>query len=324
LAYIYRGHKGLWRSKLVQESYKNGMLDSAHYLTYSLNLPDQDDLFSGAIKNVYQKFVEEVEPGSRKWFLEAVVQDVRNAVKGSAALLPFIYYDPDAEIVRPAVFAYLKLRQSSLENPLIAIEDILSFLTHRDLMNKGAVYAGLICFGDRRVCSAARGVRDLISAEEARSFSLAVAGPLQRATAEFCLTWLVDLSIRKQYEILVNVASAVSSMVAEDPVMRIRDTQFNFGPFGFVSNQTLPEITLSDLLTEMMPILDLLAEQEVRALDEMITALTKAAESSVKNPERRKAQTRRNSFEHQNVPLITQLHHRAERRYGQRRLAIRQ
>ncbi|MEO2174356.1 MAG: hypothetical protein ABGY96_09685 [bacterium] len=221
-----------------------------------------------------------------------------------------MHYEPDPEMVRLAVWGYLERRRSSADEPLIASQDILSILAKRNVVNRGAAFAGLISFGDRRLCSAARSIGDSISPAEAMDFSKAVTGPqfanpVYRATLEFCLIWLADLATREKYDVLAHIASAVSSMVNSKSARMIQDIQFNFGPYGFVSKQSLPQLSLDDMLSEFKPLLELLTRHNVPALTELIRTLQIPG---YKKPEnfiaRRLVPTRR---------------HTLERRFSQRR-----
>ncbi len=293
----------------VTEVYQNEIPDSARCLEYNLNLLNQNSSAQSfdTIRFVYEVYAEEFDVSVRKTLLESTIENVRTIKQDPATLLVFIHYEPDPEIVQLAVSAYLVHRRCSLDNPFLATQDILSFLTNRNVVNRGAVFAGLICFGDRRVCSAVRPIRDSISVAEAREISIAAMGPLHRVTAEFCLTWLLDLANRKQYEVLEHIASAVSSMVVSNTALKVRDTQFNFGPYGFASNQSLPEVTLGDLLAELAPIINLLAEQHIPALDEMLAKLNELTDAVPVSPEQHKIRTRRKNFEHSNADFMLQL-----------------
>ena len=268
---------------------------SARCLEYNLNILKQDSspLLFDTLNIVYRDFSQEVEVNLRKTFLEFVIQQIKTVNHDPIVLLVLVHFDPHPDVVRLAVWAYLKHRKSTLDDPFVATQDILSIMVNRNVVNRGAAFAGLVCFGDRRVCSAATAIRDSISVEQARDFSAAVSSPLHRATVEFCLTWLLDLTKRNKHDTLVHVASAFATMVVDNSSQCILDTEFNFGPYGFTSNQTLPEIRFSDLLIELQPTLDLLAAYEISALDKMITILKDPPYRTPGEHYRRKVSTRR-------------------------------
>ena len=176
-----------------------------------------------------------------------------------------------------------------------------------------------MCFGDQTICSESCAVRDLITANEAVNFSNAVTSPLHQATAEFCLSWLVDLVSQTNDEVLSQVASAMSSMVVRELKVEDHDNKENFGPNGFLSNQSLPAISVVDLVAGLKPTLDLLAKQNIPVLNEMITILGDPSHEAPDMLDRRKVPTRRKGSDRRIVQVMQQL----ERRAAQRRVESR-
>lgn len=292
--------------------------DVTSCLEDNLKLLDQDSdtLLFDTIKFVYDVFSQEVGVGERRDFLELVVHRVRSEEQDSAALLVFIHHETNANIVRIAIWAYLRYRKNPHDDLSLAIQIILSILVKRDIMNRGGVLAGLVCYGDQAVCSESYAARDLITVSEAVNFSNAVTGPLHRATAEFCLSWLVDLVSQSNDEMMTQVASAMSSMVITNQNVEDHDNYSNFGPTGFLSNQALPAISVADLVEELRPTLDLLAKQNIPVLNEMITILGDPTHEAPDMLDRRKIPTRRKGSDRRIVQVMQQL----ERRAAQRRV----
>jgi hypothetical protein len=295
--------------------------DVTSCLEDNLKLLDQDSstLLFDTIKFVYDVFTQEVSVGDRRDFLELVVHRVRSGDQDPAALLVFIHHETDPDIIRIAIWAYLKYRINSRDDLSLAIQIILSILVKRDIMNRGAVIAGLVCFGDQRVCSESCAVRDLITVKEALNFSNAVTSPLHRATAEFCLSWLVDLVSQANDEMMTQVASALSSMVISKPKVEDHDNQSNFGPYGFLSNHALPAVSVADLVADLSPSLDLLAKQDIPLLNEMIAILRDPSQTASDVLDRRKIPERRKATDRRIVQVMQQL----ERRATQRRIESR-
>jgi hypothetical protein len=244
-------------------------------LKYSLGLLKQDSsqLSITTIKLIYSVFIDECETHQRKAFLGHIVDKIESAQCNPVALLVFIRYDPHPEIIHLAVSGYLQHRRSSIDDPFVAARDTLSILNNGDVANRGALLAALVCFGDRRICLTVRSTWDSITPEEAIDFSKAITKSLYRATLEFFVTWLVHLRFQERYEVMMPVASAFSSMLTSQPIRTIRDRQYNFGPYGFASAQSLPEVAISNLLVEMAPLIDLLSGSGVPELNEVIETL---------------------------------------------------
>ncbi len=295
--------------------------DVTSCLEDNLKLLDQDSgaLLFDTIKFVYEVFNQEVSVNDRRNFLELVVQQIRSGEEDPAALLVFIYHETDPNIVRIAIWAYLKYRKSSPDDLSLATQEILTILVKRDVVNRGAVLAGLVCFGDQVICSESCAVRDLITANEARNFANAVTSPLHRATAEFCLSWLVDLVSQTNDEVLSQLASALSSMVVRKPEAEDHDNPANFGPNGFLSNQALSAVSVVDLVADLATTLDLLAKQDIPVLNEMAAILGDPSHKAPDMLDRRKIPTRRKATDRRLVHVMQQL----ERRAAQRRVESR-
>ena len=312
-------------------------INSARCLEYNLGLLDQDSnpLLFDTIKLVYDVFCIEVDVSDRKDFLESIIQQINNTKCDPAALLIFMHSEPDPEMVMLSVWSYLKRRRSSVSDSLIAGQDIMSILEKLNVVNRGAAFAGLICFGDRRICSAARTISDSISLEETMDFSKAISNPmfaypLYRATLEFCFIWMAELATREKYDVLAHVASAISSLVNGESGRMIQDIQFNFGPYGFASEQTLPEISLDDLFSEFKPLVELLTMHNVPALNELIGTLQIPGYRKPENfVARRQVPTRRDTLERRfrerrQANVTPQIERRIEeRRSAARRMAHR-
>ncbi len=279
---------------------------------------------------VYQAVVLELDEAARRTVFQFIVQRVAAAEDDAAALLVFVRFEPSHHLACQATWAYLKSRQASFDNPMAATRDLTKLLTEGEVLNRGAVFAGLVCFGDRRICSIARTIRNILSPAEVRSFALAVTlGPLHLPSIEFCLTWLVDLVNRRQFEVAIPLASAMSAMVVKDSALLVHENDYNFGPFGFGSATSYRKIRFSDLLVELSPILDSLSHTGNTALDQMLEIFMDPGSSSLDQLERRRAEGRRNKSERRAsdrriVDLAPHIERRAANRRGdERRLEMR-
>ena len=302
--------------------FDNNVPNSVNSLLYNLHRLD-DDLDSTlyeTIEIVYQAFREDVDDEQRKLVFRIVREEVETAQLIPASILAFIRFESNHQLLCSAVWSYLKNRGVSSKNPFMATHDIVSVLTGHDVVNRGAVYASLICFGDRRVCAIARTIRDSISPGEARAFADTIAKPLNRTTIEFCIEWLTNLVARNRFEVAIPVAFALSAMIVKDSTLVVRDTEYNFGAFGFSSFINHPDIEFQALLVELMPILDTLSLLEKPALDQMIEVFKDPSGSSVDTLERRNDSTRRKTTNrHASDRRVVDITPHIERRALQRR-----
>lgn len=302
--------------------------ESVESLLYNLEQLHErsSPLLLETIKIVYKAFMDDVDDVERKSLFLYVVQEVQVGSARPESIIPFIRYETNHQLVTRAIWAYLQNKRSSFEDPFSATCDILDLLGRKRVANRGAVFAGLVCFGDRRVCAVLRTVRHTLSLPEIRAFAHAATGPLHRSTIEFCTEWLVELVDTEQYDIAIQVASALSSMVINDSTLLVHDTRFNFGPYAFLHSTIFPDIAFDDLLVELEPLLDTLSESGLPALNRMIEIFKDPAGNSLEQLDMRKVSTRRlqsdrRVSDRRIVSITPRIERRGiQRRNGERRL----
>lgn len=269
---------------------------------------------------VYQAFMSEVDDKERQRIFLFVVQKIECGELPSAAMLPFITYETNHHLVKKAVEAYLQTRRGTLDDPVLAVREILDLMVSDLLANRGAAFAGLVCFGDRGVCAVLRTIRGQLALSDVRAFSHAVAGPLHRSTIEFCVDWIVDVADEDRYDIAIQVATALASLVVNDSILKVHESRFNFGPNAFVSSRHYPDATLQDVLADLRPILDYLSRLEVPALNRMIDILHNPAAGRLDQLDSRKVSTRRKNPDRRvSDRRIVNITPRIERRQEERR-----
>jgi len=254
---------------------------------------DIDDPLFGTIEIVYQALTRDLNNRQRKLFFNFIVQEVECQRLSATSLLTFVRFEADQHIVCQAVWSYLLNRRPPINRTMLATEELLNVIAEPVVANPGAVYAGLVCFGDRKVCAAARMIRHTISAADARDFAAAVTTPLHRATMDFCIYWLVDLLTNKQYDTAMQVAYALSGMVIKDTAHMIYDREQQFGPLAFKAAKLLPETSWNDWLIEYAPILDTLSMVRKPAIEQMLEIFANPDTSTMEQLERRKHSSRR-------------------------------
>lgn len=250
-------------------------------------------LLIDSIKVLYSAFIVEVEDTQRKAVFEYLVQEIKAAEMHPSALMAFIQYETNHFLVRNAVGAFLELRRVDLSDPFAACIEIILHMKNKQVVNLGAVLAGLVCFGDRRTCALLRTIRGSISAPEARAFAHATAGPLRQAGLEFCLEWLVELQRTGKLDIAVQIAAALSVMVLEDDTLIVHDYDHCFGPYAIPHGNTWREISFMQFLSEVKPLLKQLEGSDLPALQGMLEIFANPGDTSIDVLERRKTSTRR-------------------------------
>lgn len=231
---------------------------SARALVYNLVQLDGDaeSLQWATVAIVYKALLAKLpDPQQRQDLLDELILQVEEAEVHPAMLLAFVRYDPHHRVVRPAVLAYLRYRRASFDEPFVATAELLGLLHDREVENRGAALAGLVLSGDRRVCAVARTIRDTFSAAEAKQLAEAVAAPVSPASIEFCLNWVLDAVAGQHTEIAEEVAEALEAMLLLASAEPIRDSLYQFGPYGFRNGATLPSVSYSEVRRELLGLL---------------------------------------------------------------------
>ena len=289
------------------------------YLLQQLN-GDSNPPLDQTISIVYKTFMQEVDDDRRLPLFQYLVQQVESCAMNPDVILAIVKFETNHFLVNRATGAFIKHKQASFERPFAAVEIIADLIVSRQVANRGAVFAGLICLGDRRVCAVARSIRDCITVEDARAFSRAAAGPLQASTIEFCMEWMHQLIRDNEFELAIQVAYGLSSLVINDATLMVNDACYNFGPFGFTLGTISPQRPFGELLTELAPLVEQFSEGKLPAINRMIEILKDPASHSLDRLDQRKVRTRRTTPDRRvSDRRIVDIAPRIERRNGQRR-----
>ncbi len=278
-----------------------------------------------SLKFIYTQMLTDTTAGQRQQLLQYILDQVEAAELDAVSLIPVIRFETKHTITTPAVHAYIRNRRVSFKRPLSATEDLIGLLDAGRVANHGAVISAMACFGDRRICTALRPLRSSISPMEAKAFAAATIPELYECTIEFCLTWLVDLVTKKKFSVAIQIASAISSTIANEPGLRVKNLHHNFGPYGFPTADIDASVTLQRALEKFQPIIETLSRAHIPSLDLMIELLRNPTSNSFNQAEqRRRATTRRkNSDRRASDRRIVNLTPLIDRRQSSRRESAR-
>ena len=182
---------------------------------------------------VYRAFSEDVPSYKRPEVLNFFIEKVRQSEYRASTVLVFVRFELNKQLVCSAVNAYLRYRQASASSAFAAVEEIIALIRNNQVANRGAVFSGLACFGDRRVNAIARTVRDCLSPEDVRVFAESVYNPLNLAALEFCIEWLLSTVDKKDFAVAAQVSFALSAMVVKNKDQVVYNTEYSFGPYAF-------------------------------------------------------------------------------------------
>ena len=233
-----------------------------HALTDCLNagfqeLASNDDVDSllNWMSPLYRFCVTETEVDEREAMLEGVVAMVDRGELDPRGLLPLIRFEPHPSLAARLVTHYLRACDLRGYEDLAGVREITHFVTDATAANPGAVFAGLVLFGDRRKTGAARAARGILGVAEIREFARARIPGLHAASIEFCLDWLLQIEETGCTASFARVASMLTMMVVEDTDGLVVDTNNHVGPFGF---KTVPDSVtkrFEDYHEEILPVL---------------------------------------------------------------------
>jgi hypothetical protein len=120
-------------------------------------------------------------------------------VIAAAAMLPFVFSDPDRGVCATAVIDYVSMGDLTDGDPMSRVKDIVAMIAHHDPENRGAAFGGLLWLGDQRVCDLLLPLRDGLTIEEVREVVGSCSGYLHASSIEFLLDWLEQLKGDERY-----------------------------------------------------------------------------------------------------------------------------
>ncbi|MBS04822.1 MAG: hypothetical protein CMQ24_19225 [Gammaproteobacteria bacterium] len=204
---------------------------------------------------LYRFCVSETEVDEREAMLEGVVAMVGRGELDARGLLPIIRHEPHPALAARLVTHFLQASDRSGDDNFACVREITQLVIGGTAANPGAVFAGLVLFGDRRITGAARAVRCGLGISEIREFARARVNGLHAASIEFCLDWLLQIEETGCRASFAQVASMLTMMIVEDTDGYVVDTNNHVGPFVF---RTVPDgVTkrFEDYREEVLPVL---------------------------------------------------------------------
>ncbi|MGK0335942.1 MAG: hypothetical protein ACJAYE_000117 [Candidatus Azotimanducaceae bacterium] len=265
--------------------------------------------------------------------LNAVIGSVRDSEIEPEALLAFVENDTSAGLVTTAIQHYLMLGSTRINDPLQALADILPMLSDPIIDTKGQILAGLLSFGDRRVCAALRPYQDDFKIKTYEQLVSSIQGStLHRCTIDHLLLWLVDLVREAKSkpvlkENVSNLTKTVISMVSQARSKSVEDRLFNFGHFPFASYTESSINSYDDVIAEFEPIFDSLNQFNNPAVDKLVSFLCDPDQENSERrstPAPRRAKSSRRSHDRRVVSIFPSIERREQnRRTIERRLESR-
>jgi hypothetical protein len=126
----------------------------------------------------------------RRAWLHATRTRLRNGEVTTRALVPHALGDHDEDIVCTAVAEYVATHPVTIERRRALIDEAVDWIRRGLALNRGAVFAALLCIGDAGINEALGGLRLILTHAETEVVCRRVTGTPVRATREFLGDWL--------------------------------------------------------------------------------------------------------------------------------------
>lgn len=192
---------------------------------------------------------------------ESLYRDVLKRVISGAlttnSLLVFASFDPHRRLVCAAVRDYLANRNCDIGDEFAGVHELIEILADSGTANRGAILAGLVSIGDRRINAVARAARHLLSSYDVKNFAGVHLLEIRSSSVEFCLDWLIELNQSGSKEYVSNIACALMLMVVHDERGLIEDLS-EIEYVGFRKSKILQTKTFESYYSEIRPILNYL------------------------------------------------------------------
>ena len=185
---------------------------------------DMREALAGAILKFGNRMDEETElklqalyqlclicemPIEHRWQVFAFITEAvqHTEVIGIGVYVPFILEEPDRGIVCTAAIDYTSLGPLIDDDPMSRPKEIIRFIESTEPKNVGALFGGLLCLGDPRVCHLLHPLRHTLSSEEVREVAGCTTGFISASTFEFIVDWLESLEGDDQDVVFGSLAS---------------------------------------------------------------------------------------------------------------------
>jgi hypothetical protein len=171
----------------------------------------------------FRDFLRVSRVRDRKKLYYGLVSKIRRNQVSPKHLLKFVKWEPNLKLVQQATRDYLTYRSCTVLDEFKGVREIVELLENNQLENPGAVVAGLLSMGDRRINTVLRILRSRLSAADIREFSRVHPPQLHAPSIEFCIDWLFELQSRKDSQRFNVVCAALNLMVRHDETGCVSD-----------------------------------------------------------------------------------------------------
>jgi hypothetical protein len=163
------------------------------------------------LRSMYQRAIEELPVETRLRMFQEVNRLVIDRVTTYNAILPFLHMEPDSAIASSAALEQLTCAERPDASDMM--ERMARILAGGGYCNPGAVFAGMVLFGDERTHLYLERTKGLLPGDAVQVAARLNSGFLTDAQVQFWLDWaeeLVDQRDPESESIFGSVASALA------------------------------------------------------------------------------------------------------------------
>jgi hypothetical protein len=180
---------------------------------------------------LYMQAVKRLTRDQRLRVHEAVTSLLDQDQISPVGLLPIVICDPDLGLASTAtinLLAYSRLTETGLPYGLM---ELIPLLSKRVPENMGAVFGGLVSFGDSQIRISMDTAKGYLTNEEVRLAARCTTGFPTHAAIDFWLEWAKELTLDGSDDALGKLGSAASAIVLQKRNARVevvRDIKRNY------------------------------------------------------------------------------------------------
>jgi hypothetical protein len=130
-----------------------------------------EDWKGGITQDKYNDFVSTLSVMDRESLYQDVLKAILSGLLGAKCLLVFAGFDPHRKLVTASVKEYLASQNPDIDDEYGCVHDLIEILAESRTANRGAILAGLVSVGDRKINALARASRHLLSSYDIRNLS---------------------------------------------------------------------------------------------------------------------------------------------------------
>jgi hypothetical protein len=198
----------------------------------------------------FRDFLQTSNIRQRKQLYQWVICKIKRNQVSAKHLLKFVRWEPNLKLVQRTTRDYLTLRNCAVLDEFEGVREIVELLENNQLEKPGAVVAGMLSIGDRRINAVVRMLRTRLSVTDIRELSRIHPPQLHGPSIEFYIDWLFELQMREDSQRFNWVCAALNLMVLHDEYGCVSE-QADDSQIGLRQSKPLALISFEDYLPRL-------------------------------------------------------------------------